>query len=164
MVHNINISDTFGRFTVVSKVTNTSKSNRALCYLCRCSCGTEKIIRADNLKSAKTRSCGCIRKQELTKHGLSRSTEYNSWHGMKERCYRATHPHYKNYGARGITVCNRWLDSIEAFIQDMGPKPSPIHSLDRIKVNGNYEPGNCRWSTPLEQAKNKRRTYYGALA
>jgi hypothetical protein len=86
----------------------------------------------------------------------NRTPEYNSWRNMKKRCYLKSHHNYPNYGARGIIVCNRWKDNFDMFLQDMGPKPTPEHTLDRINPNGNYEPSNCRWATPMEQARTKR--------
>lgn len=95
-------------------------------------------------------------------HGMSRSPEYKSWCGMKERCYNKNNKKYKDYGCRGIIVCNRW-HNFENFFEDMGKKPSKNHSIDRIDNDGNYEPNNCRWATSLQQARNKRdvKTYRG---
>lgn len=94
-------------------------------------------------------------------HGLTAGghppAEYNSWKGMRHRCHRPSHPRYSLYGGRGIRVCGRWFSSFEAFLTDMGPKPSPAHSLDRIDVNGHYEPGNVRWAEQKEQCRNQRR-------
>lgn len=89
-------------------------------------------------------------------HGMFGTPTYTSWCSMKERCYRPTHPSYKYYGARGIKVCERWLNSFENFLEDMGARPSLDHTLDRKDVNGNYEPGNCKWSTLVEQNGNRR--------
>jgi hypothetical protein len=83
--------------------------------------------------------------------------EYNAWRNLKYRCYKTDHPEYKNYGARGITVCGRWLDAFQNFFEDMGPRPSRSHSIDRIDNAGNYEPSNCRWSTLKEQNRNTRK-------
>lgn len=121
-------------------------------YKCLCQgCGKEYIRPRRCI--TKQRGCKtCIN----TKHNLSRSTEYCSWRSMKCRCYVETNPGYKDYGGRGIEVSDKWLNSFEEFYEDMGSKPSKDHSLDRINVDGNYEPGNCRWATSKEQARNKR--------
>jgi hypothetical protein len=90
-------------------------------------------------------------------HRLSNTPEYNSWVGMKGRCLNEHGPDFRLYGGRGIAVCERWRDSFEAFYTDMGPRPSPMHSIDRFPNNdGHYEPGNCRWATPREQRLNQR--------
>lgn len=89
-------------------------------------------------------------------HLMSKSSEYNSWYGMKRRCYNKAHKDFKNHGARGIVICERWLNSFQNFYNDMGPKPSSKHTLDRINNEGNYEPSNCRWSTSKEQNNNTR--------
>lgn len=123
--------------------------------LVRCDCGTEKAMLPENLRSGRSRSCGCMRVQWARTHGLSRTPEYAVWDQMRRRCARPTHPEYPNYGGRGIRVCNRWL-RFENFYADMGPKPVGA-SLDRIDNDGHYEPGNCRWTTAVVQANNTRR-------
>lgn len=90
-------------------------------------------------------------------HGLSLTSEYRAWQTMRLRCIEPSNPAFPNYGGRGIKVCDRWLQSVEAFIEDMGPKPTPAHELDRFPNNdGNYEPGNCRWATRSDNDRNRR--------
>jgi hypothetical protein len=130
----------------------------------RCDCGTLFTVYGAHLRSGNTRSCGCLKLEILaenfTKHGDKRETnharEYNSWSAMLQRCYYKKNRHYKDYGARGIKVCARWRKSYPAFLKDMGRRPSPEHSLDRIDNDGNYTPHNCRWATASQQQTNKR--------
>lgn len=147
----------FGKLTAISEA--GLYQSRRVTWLCRCDCGEETVVRGDCLRSGVTKSCGCNRRELPTTHGLTLSPEYNSWCSMKGRCLNANDQEAHNYSQRGITVCDRWLNSFEAFYEDMGPRPSPSHSLDRHPdKNGNYEPGNCRWATATEQVRNRRVT------
>lgn len=147
----------FGRLTALS---NTGiKEQKYVVWSCLCDCGNITNVRSSHLTSGAIRSCGCINKDRLTLHNLSKSREYSSWSNMKIRCFCTTLPQFKDYGGRGISVCDRWLEEgamgFLNFYSDMGECPSG-HSLDRIDVNGNYEPCNCKWSTYSEQQMNRR--------
>jgi hypothetical protein len=130
-------------------------------WICLCDCGKESISLARNLRSGSTRSCGCLAAEHsrtLTRtHGMSGTPEYRAWKGAIGRCENRSSPHYQDYGGRGIMVCEQWRHNFEAFFTDVGPRPSPDHSLDRIDNDGNYEPGNCRWATKTEQSSNRRK-------
>lgn len=119
-------------------------------WLCRCDCGQEENIRESKLTSGRRSSCGCARGER------KKSPEYHSWRGVISRCTYPKDIGWKNYGGRGITVCARWLHSFDAFLADMGPKPSPKHTIDRKDTNGHYAPDNCRWATKQEQLRNTR--------
>lgn len=128
-------------------------------WRCECDCGVIVVLSHGQIASGNTKSCGCLRRDILfsglqATHGMSNSSEYHTWATMKARCTNANSPDFAAYGGSGITVCARW-QSFENFIADMGPKPSPQHSLDRKDTFGIYEPSNCVWSTPKEQARNK---------
>lgn len=156
------IGQRFGRAIVIS---GEPRRKGYRMWRIRCDCGTEKIVYHHCLYSGHTTSCGCLGREKRlaasTHHGHNtrahKSCEYTSWWEMIQRCYRAGHISYKNYGGRGIVVCDRWKNSFPNFLTDLGLKPTPRHWLDRIDTNGNYEPGNCRWATPKEQLRNTRR-------
>lgn len=157
------VGQVFGRITVLAKAPSVGYANR---WACRCACGTEWVVYGAALISGRSTSCGCrlreVAKERHLSHGESRrglhSPEYKAWRGIKQRCLRPSFRFWKDYGGRGITVCERWRYSFENFLADMGRKPSAKHSIDRIDVDGNYEPHNCRWATRIEQAQNKRNT------
>lgn len=125
--------------------------------LCKCDCGNVIAARLNSLKNGHTKSCGCFRVTNATKHGMYKKPEYESWIGMIQRCTNSNNQAYKDYGGRGIKVCESWLTSFENFYKDMGKRPDG-KTLDRKDVNGDYEPNNCHWATNLEQANNKRNT------
>lgn len=129
----------------------------------QCECGAIKNVHGVKLTYGSTRSCGCLAKDLLSRrrktHGQRNSSEYRSWAHMKERCLCKTNHKYSLYGGRGIKVCKRWM-KFENFLKDMGLKPSKLHSIDRINNDGNYEPSNCRWALPKEQASNTRRNVF----
>lgn len=131
---------------------------------CRCDCGTERSILLRDLRLKRSRSCGCLTAEvcrtHFTTHGIRagrrRPTEYVIWMLMKQRCFNAQTKAFRWYGARGITVCDEWRHSFEVFYKDMGARPSKEYSMDRINNDGNYEPGNCRWATVVQQMQNRR--------
>lgn len=145
----------FGRWTVISFAGKSASKNHR--WLCCCDCGTEQVVQAGCLNYGATKSCGCLRRELYTTHGMSKHPIFNAWRDMLARCATLSHKSFHNYGGRGIKVCPRWLNSFENFYADMGDRPSEKHSLDRINNDGNYEPGNCKWSTQREQTRNTRR-------
>lgn len=148
----------FGRWTVISR--GPTKFTR-IHWNCVCDCGTFKEVSGCHLARGKSTNCGCLRPERTRairlKHGKSDTVEHNIWMAMIHRCRNEDGTAWHNYGGRGISVCQRWLDNFESFLSDMGQRPSPQHSIDRIDVNGNYEPSNCRWATKKEQSRNQRK-------
>ena len=143
------------RFSRLLVVEHAHSVNYRHSWRCRCDCGNSVVALGSNLRTGKTRSCGCLMKGCAHTHGLSRLPEYHVWASMIQRCTNKNNTRYHCYGGRGISVCERW-HTFPEFFEDMGPRPSRNHSIDRINNDGNYEPGNVRWATYVEQANNKR--------
>lgn len=149
----------FGRWLVIDDPGETGSHRR---MLVRCDCGTEKLVRVSSLKAGGTKSCGCLKREQVsarrkldTKHGMCGTPTYGSWSHMIQRCTNPNNDKFYAYGAKGITVCERWK-SFENFLADMGVRPEG-KTLDRYPdQKGNYEPGNVRWATPFEQTCNSR--------
>lgn len=152
----------YGRATILRSIGH-EKNFRIV--ECRCDCGKVFRVRFNGLQTGNTSSCGCLRIDHALEQVYSRQThgesrpetpEFRTWTAMKNRCLNPNADDYSKYGGRGITVCKRWRDSYQAFVTDMGRRPGPQYSIDRIDVDGNYEPGNCRWAKQEQQVNNRR--------
>ena len=167
-----------GRLTV----TGLAYRQKGAYWDCVCDCGAKSVVFGYELRSGKTKSCGCLRAEQASerlrkrhialRHGkraLRSTREYHIWYGIRARCTNPEDARYKNYGARGIQMCDRWLHGeggltgIECFVADMGLRPSAKHSVDRIDNEGHYEPSNCRWATSDVQRRNSRQNRYFVL-
>jgi len=160
----VNVGDTIGYLTVVSQlesyISPSGKTKKSQ-WQCKCKCGNivNKIgdkLNPNNKESSVVCSRQCPYRKKYGDVKAEDIPEYRTWVSMKQRCYNPTHTSYKNYGGRGITVCNKWLNSYTEFINDLGSKPNQEAELERINVNGNYEPSNCKWLSHKKQHANKR--------
>lgn len=133
--------------------TTNKKTYKRRYGLFKCFCGNEFRCKITDVKSKNTKSCGCLKNNNQTTHGLRSHRLYRTWDGMMQRCFNQKRLNYKNYGAKGISVCDRWLD-VSNFIEDMYPTFQEGLSIDRIDTKGNYEPNNCRWATKILQSRN----------
>ena len=166
-VYKISVTDLLGkrfdRLVVIERAENTKQGDAQ--WLCRCDCGNEKIIRANALKTGRTRSCGCLLSEcskkrmakLMTKHGKSNSRLYRVWASMKERCSSANNKGYDNYGGRGISVCDKWQEFEPFYKWAIANGYKKRLEIDRIDNDGNYEPDNCRWVTSKQNCRNTRK-------
>lgn len=153
----------FSRLTVVRCVRIARKrSDPPTMFECVCDCGKTTIVRISSLVTGHTKSCGCLQVEAAIaqgkknrRHGMVGTRIYNIWWAMRKRCTNPKAINYANYGGRGINICDRW-SNFDNFMADMGLPPTENHSIDRIDSDGNYEPNNCQWSTPIDQANNQR--------
>lgn len=148
----------YGRLVVVDRALNKSATDTNARWLCKCECGKHCVVYGQDLKRGKQVSCGCWNTEKRTSHGMSRTHVNSVWRQMRDRCNNPKNPSYKNYGGRGIEVCDRW-SKFENFIADMGDRPGG-YTLDRIDNSKGYSPDNCRWATMMQQLNNRRNNRY----
>jgi hypothetical protein len=160
MKYNPEVGAHFGRLRIIAILPKVGDQRF---IKCQCDCGKLVVSRVPYVMSGHTKSCGCLSRETASSrsrtHGLRSTPEFAIWNMMIQRCSNPKNIGYKWYGARGIMVCERWR-KFAAFYSDVGPRPSPTHTLDRINNDGNYEPGNVRWATQKEQSRNRRSTRF----
>lgn len=153
----------FGRWAVLDDepLHKAYASGYVIYWRCRCDCGTERLVQGRNLWNGRTASCGCykaeVSKELNTEHGMCGTPEYETWVRMIQRCHNSHNPGYKWYGARGIAVTDAWRASFNQFLRDMGPRPAPQYSIERVDNEKGYQPDNCIWADPRTQANNQRK-------
>ena len=152
----------FNRLTVIGRGANSSQGKAM--WICECDCGNIVTVCGCNLRNSHTQSCGCLQCEQTSKasrtHGMTRTRIYHVWKQMRQRCLNPNHRRFGDWGGRGITICQEWQDSFEAFYDHVSQLPhfdEARYSLDRKNNDGNYEPGNVRWASPKEQSNNRRR-------
>ena len=148
------VGERYGKLTVLSTERRRKSGESRFFAVCVCDCGNTHGAWVNSLRTGHSTSCGCA--QHVPKHGGSRTAEYRILMKVVQRCTNPSDPGFDSYGGRGITVCDRWRESFESFLADMGTRPTPRHSIDRIDNDRGYEPGNCRWALPLTQSRNRR--------
>lgn len=158
----------FGRLVAISQT--KERVHRHVVWKCLCDCGTECFVASSSLTAGKTRSCGCLERESRgigrITHHMSDTKLYKVWQGMRKRCFKQYHKNFKDYGGRGITVCDEWNNNFQTFYDYVSQLPhfeEEGYSLDRIDNDGNYEPGNVKWSTSKEQANNRRKKHKEAI-